>query len=109
MVASWGQSTGSGAGQRICELVSCLLPEPHSAPSGLTFPTPSWQLSQAQALGKVSGLLQNTLELYLTPGSCPNQKYIGWNLQLSRASLGLEEEGGLVSTAHASSSLSTFY
>lgn len=29
----------------------------------------------------MSELLQNTLELYLTPGSCPKQKYIGWNLQ----------------------------
>lgn len=44
----------------------------------------------------MSGLLQNTLELYLTPGSCPNQKFIGWNLQPSLSKPGgwrLEEEG----------------
>lgn len=48
------------------------------APSGLTFPTHHpGSCHRPRALGKVSGLLQNMLELYLTPGSCPIQKYIG--------------------------------
>lgn len=72
-------------------LLSCLvsqLPVPSNslkpAPSGLVFPTyHPGSCHRPRALGKVSGLLQNTLELYLTPGSCPNQKYIGWNLQPS--------------------------
>lgn len=65
-------------------LLSCLvsqLPAPSNplkpAPSGLAFPTyHPGSCHRPRALGKVSGLLQNTLELYLTPGSGPNQKYI---------------------------------
>lgn len=52
--------------------------------SGLAFSTHhSGSCHRPSALGKVSGLLQNILELYLTPGSRPNQKYMGWNLQRS--------------------------
>lgn len=66
-------------------LLSCLvsqLPVPSDpckpAPSGLTFPMHHpGSCHRPRALGKVSGLLQNMLELYLTPGSCPIQKYIG--------------------------------
>lgn len=66
-------------------LINCPLPQTHLNQLCL-----AW-LSQhhpgscqgPRALGKVSGLLQNTLELYLTPGSRPNQKYIGRDLQPS--------------------------
>lgn len=52
--------------------------------SGLAFPTHHpGSCHSPRALGKVSGLLQNTLELYLTLGSHPIQKYFGWNLQPS--------------------------
>lgn len=72
-------------------LLSCpvsRLPAPSNpfkpAPSGLAFPTHHpGSFHGPRALGKVSGLLQNMLELYLTPGSHPIQKYIGWNLQAS--------------------------
>lgn len=72
-------------------LLSCLVSQlPTSsnpfkpALSGLAFSTRhSGSCHGLRALGKVSGLLQNTLELYLTPGSRPTQKYIGWNLQPS--------------------------
>lgn len=77
---------GSHAGSVV--LLSWLvsrLPAPSNpfkpAPSGLAFPTyHPGSCHRLRALGKVSGLLQNTLELYLTPGSRPNQKYIDWNL-----------------------------
>lgn len=66
-------------------LVNCLLTQTHLNQLHL-----AW-LSQHTILAGVTGQstgqsvrpLQNTLELYLTLGSCPGQKYIDWNLQLS--------------------------
>lgn len=65
--------------------------------SGLAFSTQHpGSCHRPRTLGKMSGLLQNTLELYLTPGSCPNQKYIGWNLQpiLCKFQYDASEPGG---------------